>query len=170
MKSIALIGFMACGKSTLGRILAHEMNYSFIDTDTQVEKKEGRKISEIFDSDGEDYFRRIESDTLRECSSRKRAVLSTGGGIVARPENIAILKENSFVVFLDVPFDILAERATGSGRPLFRDRDAAFQLWKKRYELYRSTADMVYDKSNEIILKSARHIMSAYYNKMKKYK
>ncbi len=169
MKGIALIGFMACGKSTLGRILAHEMKYEFVDLDHIIEKNEKRSISDIFATDGEEYFRKKEAETLLEYCQKNRVILSTGGGVISTPESIKILKENYYVVFIDTPFDIMAERAgAGTNRPLFRDKTAAYELWKKRYPMYRSTAHLIYDKHNEIILKSARKIMTSYYNKMKK--
>ena len=133
MKSLALIGFMASGKSTLGRILAHEMGCKFIDTDKKAEKTDGRKISQIFAESGEGFFRDLETEVLTQCAAEGKVVLSTGGGIIERPENIEILKKNCFVVFLDIPFDILVHRAASTNtRPLFKDPEKAFQLWQKR--------------------------------------
>ena len=170
MKNLALIGFMASGKSTLGRILAHEMNYKFVDTDKVAETTDGRKISKIFDTDGEDFFRTLETQVLSKCAASDKVVLSTGGGIIERAENIEILKKNCFVVFLDIPFDILFGRASATNtRPLFKDPEKAFTLWKKRYDMYRNCADMVYNGHNEILLKSARKIMTEYYKYNKKH-
>ena len=96
-------------------------------------------------------------------------MISTGGGIVTRPENIEILKKNCYVVFLDVPFEILAGRAeSNDNRPLFRDREKAYELWQKRYELYRSAADLIYDSHEDIVLKSVRHIAESYRAYLKK--
>lgn len=171
MKNIALIGFMACGKSTIGKAIAHENGFSFIDTDTEIERAEKRSVSEIFDSDGEDYFRTRESEILKLFSKVPHSVISTGGGIITRPENIEALKETCFTVFLDIPFEILAKRAEGTGtRPLFRDREAAYELWKKRYKLYCDAADMIYNSHDSIVLKSARHITEAYRTFLKKCK
>ena len=171
MKSIALICFMACGKSTVGKALAQELGYKFIDTDAEIEKVEGRAIPAIFEADGEDYFRKVESETLLKISREPSSVISTGGGIISRPENIKTLKENCYVVFLDVPFEVMAQRAeTNDNRPLFRDREKAYALWLKRYDLYRSTADMIYDSHEDIVLKSARHIAECYRAFLKKHK
>lgn len=170
-KSIALVGFMACGKSTIGKALANELGYTFIDTDAEVELLDGRPIPQIFEQDGEALFRKIETDALKRVVENPRTVIATGGGIVSTPENIELLKKNCFVVFLDIPFDIMAERASLSdNRPLFRDRQKAYALWRQRYELYNSAADLVYDNHCDIVLKSARVIAESYRTYSKKQK
>ncbi|MDP4117814.1 MAG: shikimate kinase [Bacillota bacterium] len=168
MKNISLIGFMACGKSTIGRVLAHEMKYSFVDIDKKIEKRQKMKISKIFDTHGEEYFRKVETETLEKYLLKEKTVISTGGGIVLNPKNVDILYENSFVVFLDVPFDILAERAAANNqRPLFREREAAYKLWSERYPIYRSAAHFIINENEDIILKTVHRIMAEYYNYMK---
>jgi len=168
-KSLALIGFMACGKSTIGKALAHELGYAFIDTDREVENLCGKSVSEIFNQEGEGFFREKETEVLRKLSEAPCRIISTGGGIVSRPENIEILKKNCFVVFLDVPFEIMAERAsTNTNRPLFRDREKARILWQERYPVYRETANLIYEDYNELVIKSARHIAESFRSCIKK--
>lgn len=163
MKNIALIGFMASGKTTIGKMLAREMHFEFTDTDFLVEKDENKKISDIFKTHGEAYFREAEHRILKHVAEQPRQVISTGGGILTIPKNIAVLKENSFVVFLDVPFEVLSSRVTDtSTRPLFADKEKAFMLWQDRYETYKNTADFIIDTSKEPLNRSITKIKEAF--------
>lgn len=163
MINIALIGFMASGKTTIGKILAKEMGFEFTDTDTLTEEFENKKISDIFKIHGEAYFRNAEHKALLKVSEKDNQVISTGGGILTTPKNIPILKENSFVVFLDVPFDVISERVTDTTtRPLFADKEKAYKLWQERYETYKNTADFIIDTSKEPINRSVLKIKEAY--------
>lgn len=151
-KNIALIGFMASGKSSLGKVLAQELRFNFVDTDYEIEKAEGRKISEIFDVNGEEYFRKAETETLKRFSHGDRLVLSTGGGIISSPENAELLKREFITVFLDVPFETLKMRAERScERPLFRDVTAAKELYDRRYPLYKKAADFAITPSEGLV-------------------
>ena len=168
-KSIALVGFMACGKSTIGKFLAQELGFSFIDTDSVAEALDGRPIPRIFEEEGETVFRKIETEALKSVCEHPCAVIATGGGIVETPENLEILRKNCYVVFLDIPFDVMAERAsTNDNRPLFRNREKAYELWQKRCALYREVADIVYDSHDELVSKSVRHIAENYHTTIKK--
>ena len=91
---------MGVGKSTLGRYLANSLRYKFVDTDELIESRAGRPISEIFASDGEEYFRQLERNLVEEMSSWTRTVISTGGGLVTKSDNLDVLKSYSFVVCL----------------------------------------------------------------------
>ena len=163
MTNIALIGFMASGKTTIGKFLANEMHFEFTDTDSITEELENRKISDIFKTDGEAYFRKAEHETLKIISKRDNQVISTGGGILTTPENASLLKNNSFIVFLDVPFNVICERITDtSSRPLFADKEKAFKLWQDRYQTYKNTADFIIDTSKEPINRSVIKIKEAY--------
>ena len=151
-KNIALIGFMAAGKSTVGRVLAQEMRLRLTDTDAEIEKAEGRSVSEIFAAEGEEYFRKAETKILKKLTKEKGLILSCGGGIIGKAENVSALKENFFTVFLDVPFEILKERAAeNDARPLFRDENIAKQLYEKRYPRYKAAADFTLDSSCGIL-------------------
>ena len=120
-KNIALTGFMAVGKSVVGRKLARRLKRSFIDLDKAVEDKEGMKVHEIFDRKGEAYFRRAEKQQLREILNQDEQVIATGGGVVTDKENLRLLKKRAFLVCLTAPPATLLQRAgTGGNRPLLR--------------------------------------------------
>jgi shikimate kinase len=146
VKNIALLGFMGCGKTTVGRLLARKLGFLFLDTDSLIEEKSGLSIPRIFELFGESYFRDLETQVLREVASRNRLVLSTGGGLPMRDENWQLLQEKFLTVFLEVPFDTLWKRiALDSGRPLLRRysrKDLLKELYLKRLSRYRE-ADVI---------------------------
>lgn len=115
---------MGSGKSVVGKILAARLGWKFIDTDTLIEKNEGRKISDIFAQNGEPYFRDAESMAVKEVSEMSNAVVSCGGGVVLRPANMDLLEKNSFVVCLQASPETIYERTkTGKDRPLLQVPD-----------------------------------------------
>ena len=93
LKNIVLIGMPGCGKTTLGKILNKELSMEFYDMDNYIERKTDKKISELFEK-GENYFRDIESLACEELSKNKNVIISTGGGVIKRKENIDFLKES----------------------------------------------------------------------------
>ncbi|HWF17905.1 MAG TPA: shikimate kinase [Verrucomicrobiae bacterium] len=122
--NIALIGFMGTGKSTVGRLLAEQLRFSFLDTDELIESRAGKTISAIFASEGEAAFRQHEKDVVAELSSRNRVIISTGGGLGASEANIASLKEHALVVCLWASPEKIWERVRHqSHRPLLQDPD-----------------------------------------------
>ena len=132
MKNIYLIGFMGTGKSTVGKILAEEMNAEFVDTDKMVEDKTGRNISDIFEDSSEEEFRRLETEVLRDITERDGLVVSTGGGIVVTRGNLELMKETGLVVTLIADVHTIMERIGGDGsnRPLL-EVDEPFEEIKK---------------------------------------
>lgn len=142
--NIVLCGFMGCGKTTIGRVLAEITGKKFIDTDEEIEKNEGVSISEIFEKNGENYFRELEYKTCRLLGEADGAVISTGGGAMTFEKNVLAIKENSKIVFLDVPFDVICKRITDSQtRPLFKDKEKAKALYYERKSKYEAAADLV---------------------------
>ncbi len=138
---IYLVGFMASGKSTIGRLLAHRLGWSFFDTDDEIEAAEKTTISEIFDQRGEAEFRRIETEILHQhvrwIERGRPAVLALGGGVFAQPENRRILEDRGITVWLDCPFPTLARRAEqASHRPLARDPEKLAALYESRQPSY----------------------------------
>lgn len=136
--TVFLIGMPGCGKSTIGKALAKRAKRKFVDTDVYITKNEGRKPAEIITEDGVEEFRRIETKYLREVSALCGAVIATGGGIVTRPENLRIMKQNGRIIFLERDINLLATK----GRPL--SAEGVDKLWEKREPLYRAFADMTY--------------------------
>ena len=136
-----LVGFMGSGKSAVGRLLAEELGWSFADIDEDIEQAEGVSIAEIFDTRGEDEFRRIEQDALRkrlrdvECG--KPMVLALGGGAFIDPANRKMLEDRGVTLWLDCPFPRICARVEGqTHRPLARDPEKFQRLYDDRRDLY----------------------------------
>lgn len=143
--NVFLIGLMAVGKTTVGRLLADELSLPFLDTDRVVEEKAGADIAWIFDVESEAGFRERECQAVDELTLRDGIVLATGGGVVLRDENRRNLSARGIVVFLDSPIEKLIERTRrDKRRPLLRrgDARATFErLAQERAPLYASIAD-----------------------------
>lgn len=123
MKNIVLIGYMGCGKSTVGKTIAKELEYLFVDMDTVIHDRCGMSIEQIFERYGEEYFRDLESQAAKDLSKNQCSVIATGGGIVLRSENITALRENGYIFFLDTPIDTIENRMSLlAGRPLLMDK------------------------------------------------
>jgi shikimate kinase len=139
-KNIALTGFMAVGKSVVGRRLARRLKRRFVDLDQTIEKKEKMRVHEIFDLKGESYFRRLEKQALAEVLARNGQVIATGGGVILDDENLALLKEKSLFICLKAAPEILQRRAgSGKKRPLLKGHDRRKrieELLKQREDRY----------------------------------
>ena len=125
IKNIVLTGFMMAGKSKIGRTLAQIAGYMFVDTDDLIVQDEKRDINSIFEKDGEEYFRNVESKIIREVSERKGCVVSTGGGAVLKKENIDNLRRNGVVVNLKITPEVIKSRIESERetRPVIKDLD-----------------------------------------------
>ena len=139
---IYLVGFMGSGKSTIGRLLAHRLGWSFFDTDEEIERGENTSIAEIFEHRGEPEFRRIEAAIVRQHVSwierGRPAVLALGGGAFTQPENRETLLDRGVTVWLDCPFETVARRvAQASHRPLARNLEELEELYRSRLDVYR---------------------------------
>jgi shikimate kinase len=122
--NIVLVGFMGAGKSAVGRIVADRLARTFIDMDTEIERREGRGIPDIFRDAGESYFRTLERALAAELSARKNLVVATGGGIVLHPDNIADFERSGLVVALEVSPEQVLERVKADvRRPLLQTPD-----------------------------------------------
>lgn len=138
---IYLVGFMGSGKSTIGRALAHRLGWSFFDTDDEIEAAEKTSIAKIFEERGEEEFRRIETEIVRQhalwVERGRPAVLALGGGAFVRPEAREVLADRGISVWLDCPFEIIARRcAQASHRPLARDPQQLAALYESRLDSY----------------------------------
>jgi shikimate kinase len=129
VRNIALTGFMAVGKSAVGRTLARKLGRRFVDLDKIIEKREGMKVKDIFSRKGESYFRRAEKQALAEVLFQGEQVIATGGGVVIDEENIRLLREKSFLVCLTAAPEVLLHRAgKGRQRPLLEGGDRSQRI------------------------------------------
>lgn len=171
-KNLVLIGFMGSGKSTVGRELHSRLGYDLVDMDSVIERRQGRPITRIFEEDGEEYFRNLETDLLRELAlDASRKIISTGGGVVGREENRELLRKLGYVVWLQAPVEVIYERTSRNrDRPLLQTEDPIGKitaLLEKRTPWYAETAHLRVDTSGldggELatgILESARYFFS----------
>lgn len=150
-KNIYLVGLMGAGKTTVGRVLARRLGMSFIDSDHEIEARTGVRIPTIFEIEGEEGFRLREAQVIADLAASGGSVVATGGGAVLRPENREHLKSSGFVVYLNVPPQLLYERIRHDrSRPLLQVEDPLGKLTElhgQRDPLYREVADMVIDSS-----------------------
>jgi shikimate kinase len=138
---IYLVGFMASGKSTIGRLLAERIGWHFVDLDDEIETARNMRISAIFEAHGEEEFRRIEHEAMRgrvksiECG--RPTVMALGGGAFVRPENYALLENNGITIWLDCSFEVVKRRVGDTThRPLARDPESFARLYEARREGY----------------------------------
>lgn len=139
-ENIALTGMPASGKSAAGRYLSQLLGRELIDTDDEIVRRTGREIPDIFEKDGEAAFRDIETEVIRDVCRRSGVIISTGGGAILRDENVAAMRQNCKVVFLDRDPDWLTPTAD---RPTASDKEAIRKRYAERHDRYISTADAV---------------------------
>jgi len=150
-ENIVLIGFMGCGKTTVGRELQQRLGYPLVDMDQVIEQRAGKPITAIFADDGETAFRDMETELLKEFNDpdAPRRIISTGGGVVGRAENRALLKDLGYVVWLHAPAAVILERtAKNRSRPLLHTDDPTARiqaLMEERGPLYQETAHLKLD-------------------------
>ena len=145
--NIVLTGMPGCGKSTVGKRLADKFGKRQFDTDKLIVDKEKRQITDIFASEGEEYFRDIESDVIKDISTGNGLIISTGGGAVLRKENVAALKSNGEVIFIDRPLDKLIPT---DDRPTASDVDMLKRRYEERYNIYCDACDIKVDNDSLI--------------------
>ncbi len=161
-KNIVLIGFMATGKSSLGRRLAGRLHYRFVDTDQAIEEITGKTVEQIFRQDGETRFRSEENLLARKLSKQSGLVIATGGGMVLNPENVALLRQNGVLIGLRADPEVIIQRAKGKRRrpllnrgdlrsnvmKLLREREGAYDLAEFTVDTGKLSLDQAY---NEIV-------------------
>lgn len=143
-ENVVLIGMPSSGKTTVGNILAEKLQREFFDSDLLVAETENMAISDIFKNNGEAYFRNCETEAIFTLSKNNSSVIATGGGVVLNKKNIELLKENGKVFFLDRPLELLI---TTDDRPLSSNKSDLEKRYNERYDLYKSSADVVIDAS-----------------------
>lgn len=120
--NIALIGFMGAGKSSVGRLVAEQLGFTFLDTDELIEARVGKTITAIFEQEGEAAFRELERKVAVELEARTQTVISTGGGLPVNPDNLASLKRHAMLVYLWASPEKIWERVRDqTHRPLLKD-------------------------------------------------
>ena len=137
-ENIVLVGMPACGKSTVGRLIAEHTGRAFCDLDEEIVKAAGMSIPEIFQRDGEIGFRNLETQVLKAVAQQNSMVLATGGGAILRDENVVALRRNGRLYFIDRP---LEELMPTEDRPLASSREAIRKRFEERYPRYCAVAD-----------------------------
>jgi shikimate dehydrogenase len=146
IKNVVIIGMPGSGKSVTGKLLAQELNKTFVDLDEIVVTKAGMSIPKIFSKHGEEFFRKLESDVAKEYGKQKNLVIATGGGVILKKENMDALMQNSDVFFLNRKLENLATK----GRPLSTDIEALQKMYDKRLPLYEKYSDYTIDSVENI--------------------
>ncbi|MDD3172435.1 MAG: shikimate kinase [Herbinix sp.] len=165
--NIILIGFMGSGKTSVGKVLAKQVSYNFSDTDQMLEKKARDTINHIFSIHGEEYFRNMETDLLKELYSNiNNTVLSTGGGLPLREQNSKLLKEMGYVVFLKATKQTTIKRLLDDNtRPLLQGEELGKKvehLLEIRTPIYEKAAHKIVATDDKTIDQIVNLIMEAY--------
>lgn len=146
-RNIYLVGLMGAGKTTIGKLLAKRLSYSFLDSDYEIVQRTGVSLPTIFEIEGEEGFRKREAQVIAEIAALDKHVVATGGGVVLRSENRQTLQNSGLVVYLNVPLFTLYERTRhDKNRPLLQVKDPLQKLKElhaQRDPLYREVADIV---------------------------
>jgi shikimate kinase len=162
IRNIALAGFMGTGKSSVGQLVAAELGFEFVDTDALIEERTGRKISDIFAEAGEGLFRRLEAELVEQLGARSNAVISTGGGLIVNPANLASLKSHALVVCLwATPETIWQRTREHEHRPLLQKPDPLQKiraLLAEREKAYKQ-ADILISTESRSIREVAQHVL-----------
>lgn len=160
--NIFLIGPMGAGKSTIGRRLARKLKLKFLDSDQAIENRTGARIALIFEIEGEEGFRKRESEIIEELTNQSGVVLATGGGVVLNPVNRQKLAERGVVVYLRAGLDQLLKRtARDTKRPLLNTenpRERIKELLNTRTPLYEEIADLIVDTDKQPVTQIVEEI------------
>ena len=163
-KNIYLVGFMGAGKTTVGAVLADKVGFNCVDPDQVLEDNAGTTITAIFSEYGEDYFRDLETKTLKAISTGEGQVIATGGGAVIKDDNWEIMKDSGVSVYLKAPVEVLYDRIKDSThRPLLQVENPlqrARELLDERESLYQK-ADMIIDTEEMSVTEVADQIVRA---------
>ena len=154
--NIVLIGYRCSGKTTVGKILAHELGMVFVDTDVLIEDDTGESIEAIISTKGWDHFRKLEIDVIKRTSEKDNQVIATGGGVVINQGNVKALKKNGWVVWLDAEPNVLKERMnkeqqSGNLRPSLTGIDPLSEI-----EEVMNTRRPMYQEAGDFMVNSTR--------------
>lgn len=160
-KNLVLIGMPGSGKTTISEILSGKVGMKLLNIDRYIEKNEGKTISDIF-LNGEDHFRKIESEAVEVISRETGTIIDTGGGVIKNPNNIQLLRENGVIVFINRPLENIISDLDIGHRPLFKDgKEKIYRLFEERYDIYKNSCDyeLVNDKDIDHIINSLNLII-----------
>ena len=144
MKPIVLVGFMGCGKSETGAVLAERLGLPLLDLDKEIERIEGKSVGRIFSEEGEMHFRQREREVLHRLKEGEM-VMAIGGGAYTSDDNIALINSVATAVWLDCPIEICLERCARKPgiRPLFSDAEEMVRLFEHRKRYYKRAAQRI---------------------------
>jgi len=160
--NLALVGFMGTGKSSVGRIVAHQLNFAFVDTDQLIEARTNKSISSIFAEQGEPAFREYEGKVVRELASQRHLVIAAGGGLVVEVMNLASLRQHALVVCLWASPETIWQRVCNqTHRPLLQDPDPPGKIQRllaERKPAYMQ-ADILVNTEQRSVREVAQHVI-----------
>jgi len=162
--NICLIGLMGSGKSTVGPLLADQLNYTLVDLDSEIVTRLGRAIPEIFERLGEAAFRHEEARLLKNFCAEKHQVIDCGGGVVVTPENRPILRQQTTVYLAAGPETLARRVGSGKGRPLLKNAHSMIEhlagLLRERELFYRESAAIIIETDHKKPRAIAREILT----------
>lgn len=167
MRNIVLVGFMGSGKTTVGKLIAEKTGMPLLDMDSIIVERAGKSINEIFAEEGEAHFRSLERALVQELAATEGNIISTGGGIVLNPDNIADFEQTGLVVCLLVDADTVLDRVRhDTTRPLLAgDKEAKIlQLLESREPLYESINHKIDTSGRPSPVPTAQEIIDLYYS------
>lgn len=163
--NLYLVGFMGTGKSTVGRQVARQLEFEFIDSDHEIERLQGRPVSQIFAEQGEAAFRSLERAFIEQGHPAKRCVISCGGGLVVPPGMLELLRSRGVVICMHAPIDTILKRTMhATHRPLLQvaePEQRLRELYAQREDIYRRTGTMVLTDSRPL-REIVAHVMRVY--------
>lgn len=162
MPNIILIGYMGSGKTSISKKLGEILDREVIELDNIISNKAGISINEIFNKYGEDYFRDMETQVLKESLNKNNTIISTGGGIIVKEENIELLKDSGIVIYLMIsPEEVIIRTRKDNTRPLLKDKNIGKieNMIKNREEKYEKASDFKIDTNNKNIDKIIEEIL-----------
>jgi shikimate kinase len=159
-KNLVLVGFMGTGKTEVGRLLADSLSRRLVDTDRLLEERLGKPVRDIFRDHGEAYFREMEKEVVAEVAGQRGLVVSTGGGVVLSPDNVAVLRESGFVVWLDADVAVVEARLAGdTTRPMLLGDVDLSAMYAERRSNYEQAAHARVDTTGKAPLVVAAEIV-----------
>ncbi len=167
--NIVLCGFMGCGKTTVGKIIAKRLDGDFIDTDSLIEKEEGKKIADIFAESGEEYFRECEHKACAKLAKGDKAIIATGGGAMTFERNAKLFADGAVIIFIDADYSTIMRRiGKDAGRPLLKGDSKA--LFDKRRPFYIANSHKKITVCGDVSAEQVADLIIKYYIKEDKTK